>query len=62
MAFSILVLASCSNSNRQAEDLTDPQEENISPNQTQSVEDQARKDSASTDIIGRDTASGNSVK
>jgi hypothetical protein len=55
LTFSLLILASCSGE-RQSKDQTNPREENISPNQTQSEEEQARKDSIGGDIVGKDTA------
>lgn len=53
---SLIFLISCSPSERRAEDLTDPSEESISPNQIITKEEQLKKDSTTTDILGQDTA------
>lgn len=53
----ILLATSCSPSDREAKDLTDEKEQNISPNQTQSEAEQAKKDSTSFDVTKTDTAS-----
>jgi hypothetical protein len=40
---------------RMEKDVTSGKEQNISPNQTQSKEEQMKKDSTSLDLIGEDT-------
>jgi hypothetical protein len=50
----ILSLFSCGNQ-RTEKDLTDSEEQNISPNQTITPEEQMKKDSTHGDIIGKDT-------
>jgi hypothetical protein len=55
LAMALLVLGSCGNNQRSEKDITDGEEQNISPNQTITEEEQQRMDSTSGDIIGRDT-------
>jgi hypothetical protein len=50
-------LVACSSGDRESKDLTDEKEENVSPNQTVTEEEQARKDSTDTDYFEKDTAS-----
>jgi hypothetical protein len=51
-----IALCACGQNTRQREkDVTDGTEENISPNQTISEEEQNRKDSTNGDIVGKDT-------
>jgi PBP1b-binding outer membrane lipoprotein LpoB len=52
-----LVLVACGGDHRDAKDQTDPKEENISPNQTITEEERAKKDSTDTDILPGDTTS-----
>lgn len=48
-------LLACSTGGRDEKDLTDGNEQNISPDQQISEEEQHKKDSTSSDIIGEDT-------
>jgi hypothetical protein len=49
-------IASCGRREERTEkDLTNGEEQNISPNQTQSKEEQMKKDSTSLDLVGEDT-------
>ena len=50
------VLLACTSGEREAKDQTNPEEESISPNQTVTEEEQARKDSTGTDPIIPDSA------
>jgi hypothetical protein len=52
-----LCFMACTSGDRQNKDLTDEKEENVSPNQTVTEEEQARKDSTDTDYFEKDTAS-----
>lgn len=54
--FFIAALTACSSGDREAKDQTNPAEENISPNQTVTEEEQTRKDSTGTDPIIPDSA------
>ena len=54
VGFAIMML-SCSSDQRKAEDMTNETEQNVSPNQTVTEEEQARKDSTDNDIIHRDS-------
>lgn len=51
-----VLLAGCGNSDRQEKDITNEEEQNISPNQVISKEEQMKKDSTSSDILEKDTA------
>jgi hypothetical protein len=58
LVFIVTVCAmACTSGDREAKDLTDEKEENVSPNQTVTEEEQARKDSTDTDYFEKDTAS-----
>ncbi len=51
-----LGLFACGGGNDRVErDITDGEEQNVSPNQTISEEEQQRKDSTSLDLVGEDT-------
>lgn len=52
----LFVFAACKgNGQRDETDLTNSEQENISPDQVISEEEQQKKDSTNGDIIGRDT-------
>lgn len=53
-------LIACGGGNdRTEQDITDGDEQNLSPNQTISEEEQQKKDSTSIDIVGEDTTQTN---
>jgi len=52
----VLLFTACGGEQRDTKDQTDPKEENISPNQTVTEEEQARKDSTQTDYVPGDSA------
>jgi PBP1b-binding outer membrane lipoprotein LpoB len=57
-----LLLTACGGDHRDTKDQTDPKEENISPNQTVTDGEQAKKDSTQTDYILSDSATENAER